>query len=57
MGRRAVAPMTILDISSLLEAVDNAGYAIIKKGDVPDWMELALTASDQAGEQLYRMRP
>lgn len=38
MARR-VAQLSAIDTESLIAAVEAAGYAIIKIGDVPAWME------------------
>lgn len=50
-----MAPMSALDLPSLIDAFEACGWAVIKWGDVPPWMEL-VSESFPCGN-IYRLVP
>lgn len=48
-----MAPMSALDMPSLIAAFENVGWALVKVGTVPPWMEL-VSESFPCGP-IYRM--
>lgn len=50
-----VAPMSSFDTFSLLEAFEKAGWAVVKVGTIPPWMELV--SEMMPCGNIYRMIP